>query len=57
EVEMEKILADVFYNQNCYGSFYRVEQKDRTKRQPMIDLDHSVDRTDMTNRHEAQFIG
>ncbi|CAF2136527.1 unnamed protein product [Rotaria magnacalcarata] len=54
---MEKILADVFYNQNCYGSFYRVEQKDRTKRQPMIDLDHSVDRTDMTNRHEAQFIG
>ncbi|CAM4931839.1 unnamed protein product [Rotaria socialis] len=56
EVEMEKLLADVFYNRNCYGSLYGVEQKDRIKRQPTIDLDHSVDRTYMTNRHQAQFI-
>ncbi|CAF4177065.1 unnamed protein product [Rotaria magnacalcarata] len=57
EVEMEKLLADVFYNRNCYASLYGVEQKDRIKRQPTTDLDHSVDRTDMTNRHQAQFIG
>ncbi|CAF3630384.1 unnamed protein product [Rotaria sp. Silwood1] len=56
EVDMEKILSDVFYNQNCYGSLYRVVQKDKKERQPMIDLDHSVDRTYMTNRHQSQFI-
>ncbi|CAF1104111.1 unnamed protein product [Rotaria sp. Silwood1] len=56
EVDMKKILSDVFYNQNCYGSLYRVVQKDKKERQPMIDLDHSVDRTYMTNRHQSQFI-
>lgn len=57
EVQMEMILADAFYNRNCYGSLYRVEQKDKIKRQPKVDLDHSVDRTYFTNRHQAQFIG
>lgn len=57
EVEMEKLLADVFYNRNCYGSLYRVEQKDENKRQADVDLDYSVDRTYMTNRHQSQFIG
>ena len=57
EVKMEKILADTFYNRNCYGSLYRVEQKDENKRQPTADLQHSVDRTYMTNRHHSQFIG
>ena len=57
EVQMDRLLSDIFYNRNCYGSLYRVEQKDKTKRQPMIDLGHSVDRTYMTNRHQAQFIG
>jgi len=42
---MEKLLADVFYNRNYYGSLYRVEQKNGKKRQPEIDLDYSVDRT------------
>ncbi|CAF1314138.1 unnamed protein product [Rotaria sp. Silwood1] len=57
EVKMEKILADAFYNRNCYGSIYRVAQKNELKRQPNIDLDYSVDRTYMTNRHQSQFIG
>ncbi|UJR16978.1 hypothetical protein I4U23_003876 [Adineta vaga] len=57
EVNMEQLLADAFYNRNCYGSLYRVKQKDENKREPMIDLDHSVDRTYMTNRHQSQFIG
>ncbi|CAF4223160.1 unnamed protein product [Rotaria sp. Silwood2] len=57
EVKRERILADAFYNRNCYGSLYRVVQKDESKRQPNIDLDYSVDRTYMTNRHQAQFIG
>ena len=57
EVQMEKVLADAFYNRNCYGSLYRVEQKDKMKREPRVDLDHSVDRTYFTNRHQAQFIG
>ncbi|CAF3252277.1 unnamed protein product [Rotaria sp. Silwood2] len=57
EVKMEKLLADAFYNRNCYGSIYRVVQKDEVKRQPIVDLDHSVDRIYMTNRHQSQFIG
>ena len=57
EVKMEKILADTFYNRNCYGSLYRVKQKSEDRRQPMVDLDESVDRTYMTNRHQSQFIG
>jgi hypothetical protein len=57
EVKMEKLLADTFYNRNCYGSLYPVKQKDKNKRQPMVDLDYSVDRTYMTNRHQSQFIG
>ena len=57
EVDLEKLLFDVFYNRNCYGSLYRVDQKDENKRQPEVDLDHSVDRTYMTNRHQSQFIG
>ncbi|CAF2796191.1 unnamed protein product [Rotaria sp. Silwood2] len=57
EVNMERILSDVFYNRNCYGSLYRVEQKDKNKREPMIDLNHSVDRAYMINRHQSQFIG
>ncbi|CAF0906569.1 unnamed protein product [Rotaria sordida] len=57
EVKMERILTDAFYNRNCYGSLYRVAQKDESKRQPKIDLDYSVDRTYMINRHQSQFIG
>jgi hypothetical protein len=57
EVNMEKLLADVFYNRNCYGSLYKVRQKDENKRQPMVDFDYSVDRIYMTNRHQSQFIG
>lgn len=57
EVEMERILSDVFYNRKCYGSLYRVTQKDKSQRQPMNDLNHSVDRIYMTNRHQSQFIG
>ena len=57
EVKMEKLLAYVFYNRNCYGSLYRVKQKNEDQRQPMVDLDYSVDRTYMTNRHQSQFIG
>ena len=36
---------------------YKVKQKDEVKRNPMIDLEHSVDRTYMTNRHQSQFLG
>jgi hypothetical protein len=57
EVEMEKLLTDVFYNRNCYGSLYRVERKDERNREAKIDLDYSVDRTYMINRHQSQFIG
>lgn len=57
EIEMEKLLADVFYNRNCYGSLYRVEQQNKDKRQPNIDFNCSVDQTYMINRHHAQFIG
>jgi hypothetical protein len=57
EVHMERVLADAFYNRNCYGSLYRVEQKDKMKREPIVDLDHSVDRAYMTNRQQSQFIG
>lgn len=57
EVQMEKVLTDAFYNRNCYDSLYRVEQKDQMKRESRVDLDHSVDRTYFTNRHQAQFIG
>jgi hypothetical protein len=57
EVKMENVLADAFYNRNCYGSLYRVKQRDENKRQPIVDLDYSVDRTYMTNRHQSQFIG
>jgi hypothetical protein len=57
EVEMEQILADVFYNRNCYGSLYRVTQKNEHRRQPRQDFDNSVDRTYMINRHQSQFIG
>ena len=57
EVEMEKLFSDVFYNRNCYGSLYRVEQKDEKERRPKVDFDHSVDRTYMTNRHGSQFLG
>ena len=57
EVEVEKLLADVFYNRNCYGCLYRVKQKDEQKREAEVDLDYSVDRSYMTNRHESQFIG
>jgi len=27
EVEMEKLLSDVFYNRNCYGSLYKSNKK------------------------------
>src|SRR5205085_2190735 len=57
EVERERILADVFYNRNCYGSLYQVYQKNKNKRQPNVDFDRSVDRTYMANRHQSQFIG
>ncbi|UJR22021.1 hypothetical protein I4U23_025088 [Adineta vaga] len=57
EVEMNKLLTDVFYNRNCYGSLYRIKQKDENKRQSTIDFNASVDRTYMSNRHESQFIG
>ena len=57
EVEMEKLFSDVFYNRHCYGSLYRVNQKDPDKRQPIVDLNRSVDRIHMMNRHQSQFIG
>ncbi|CAF4379503.1 unnamed protein product, partial [Adineta steineri] len=57
EVEMEKLLADAFYNRNCYGSLFRVNQMNEHKRQPTMDLSSSVDRTYMINRHQSQFIG
>ncbi|CAF3629928.1 unnamed protein product [Rotaria sp. Silwood1] len=57
EVNMERFLFNVFYNRNCYDSLYRVEQKDDKKQQPLIDLDHSVDRTYMAKHHQSQFIG
>ncbi|CAF0940516.1 unnamed protein product [Adineta steineri] len=57
EVEMEKLLADAFYNRNCYGSLFRVNQMNEHKRQPTMDLNSSVDRTYMINRHQSQFIG
>lgn len=57
EVQTEKVLADAFYNRNCYGALYGVKQKDEEKHQPNIDFDHSVDRTYLINRHQSQFIG
>ncbi|CAF0903761.1 unnamed protein product [Adineta ricciae] len=57
EVSKQQLLSDIFYNRNCYGSLYRVKQKDESRREPMTDFDHSVDRTYMTNRHQSQFIG
>ncbi|UJR12040.1 hypothetical protein I4U23_016218 [Adineta vaga] len=57
EVDMEKLLADAFYNRNCYGSLYRVKRIDENRCQPTMDLNSSVDRTYMTNRHQSQFIG
>ncbi|UJR07195.1 hypothetical protein I4U23_011483 [Adineta vaga] len=50
--------ADAFYNNgNCYGSLYRVKRIDENKCQPTMDLNSSVDRTYITNRHQSQFIG
>ncbi|CAF1599482.1 unnamed protein product, partial [Didymodactylos carnosus] len=56
EVQMERVLADVFYNRNCYGSLYRVKQNDKKKRESIVDFDHSVNQTYLTNRHQSQFI-
>ncbi|CAF1553652.1 unnamed protein product [Adineta ricciae] len=57
ELEIEKMLEDVFYNRNCYGALYQVKQIDENVRQPKKDLNASVDRTCMSNRHDSQFIG
>ena len=36
---------------------YFTIEKDEEKRRPELDLDDSVDRTYMSNRHQSQFIG
>ena len=54
---MEKLFSDVFYNRHCYGSLYKVHQQDEGRRQPIVDLQHSVDRLHMVNRNRVEFIG
>lgn len=57
EVETERLLYDVFYNRNCYGSLYRIKQNNEKEKQPSMDFSQSVDRMFMNNRCNAQFIG
>ncbi|CAF4100244.1 unnamed protein product [Rotaria sp. Silwood2] len=42
EVKMEKLLADAFYNRNCYGSIYRVVQKDEDYLSEAVKLHLSI---------------
>lgn len=57
EVERDQLFSDVFYNRNCYGVLYQVQQRNEQRRSPTTDLGHSVDRTYMTHRHQSQLIG
>eukprot|EP00112_Aurelia_sp_Birch-Aquarium-sp1_P024856 Seg802.5 transcript_id=Seg802.5/GoldUCD/mRNA.D3Y31 product="hypothetical protein" protein_id=Seg802.5/GoldUCD/D3Y31 len=56
-VALKSLLADVFYNRPCFGSVYAVHQQDPLHRNTRNDFMASVDRTYMTLRHGAQFVG
>ena len=56
-IALENLLWSAFHSQRCYGSVYRVRQHDVTKKNVLEDFSASVDRTYMTLRHGAQFMG
>eukprot|EP00112_Aurelia_sp_Birch-Aquarium-sp1_P025326 Seg837.3 transcript_id=Seg837.3/GoldUCD/mRNA.D3Y31 product="hypothetical protein" protein_id=Seg837.3/GoldUCD/D3Y31 len=56
-VTLKSLLKDVFLNQPCYGAVYAVMQQDPNSKNIAKDFEASVDRSYMTMRHGAQFVG
>eukprot|EP00112_Aurelia_sp_Birch-Aquarium-sp1_P025325 Seg837.2 transcript_id=Seg837.2/GoldUCD/mRNA.D3Y31 product="hypothetical protein" protein_id=Seg837.2/GoldUCD/D3Y31 len=56
-VALKSLLRDVFLNRPCYGSVYAVMQQDPNSKNVAKDFEASVDRSYMTMRHGAQFVG
>ena len=55
-VPLDRLLWDVFYNQPCYGTIYKVKQQGKVK-DAYEDFVASVDRNYMALRHYAEFTG
>ena len=55
-VPLDKLLWDVFYNQPCYGTIYKVKQQGKLK-DAYEDFVASVDRNYMLLRHNSEFMG
>ena len=56
-VALKSLLRDVFLNRPCYGAIYAVMQQDPDSKNIAEDFQASVDRSYMTMRHGAQFLG
>ena len=56
-VALKSLLRDVFLNRPCYGAIYAVMQQDPVCKNIAEDFEVSVDRSYMTMRHGAQFLG
>ena len=56
-VALKSLLLDAFLNRPCYGAIYAVNQADECHQNPKLDFHESVDRTYMSLRHNAQFVG
>ena len=56
-VALKSLLRDVFLNRPCYGAIYAVMQQDPNSKNIAEDFEASVDRSYMTMRHGAQFLG
>eukprot|EP00112_Aurelia_sp_Birch-Aquarium-sp1_P025327 Seg837.4 transcript_id=Seg837.4/GoldUCD/mRNA.D3Y31 product="hypothetical protein" protein_id=Seg837.4/GoldUCD/D3Y31 len=56
-VTLKSLLKDVFLNRPCYGAVYAVMQQDPNSKNIAKDFEASVDRSYMTMRHGAQFVG
>eukprot|EP00112_Aurelia_sp_Birch-Aquarium-sp1_P015411 Seg3410.3 transcript_id=Seg3410.3/GoldUCD/mRNA.D3Y31 product="hypothetical protein" protein_id=Seg3410.3/GoldUCD/D3Y31 len=56
-VALKSLLRDVFLNRPCYGAIYSVMQQDPDSKNIAEDFEASVDRSYMTIRHGAQFVG
>ena len=56
-VALKSLLRDVFLNRPCYGAIYGVMQQDCDSKNAAKDFEASVDRSYMTMRHGAQFLG
>ncbi|KAJ3107249.1 hypothetical protein HDU97_004669 [Phlyctochytrium planicorne] len=56
-VDFKQVVAAAFYNRPLYGAIFKVTTKSPGKPDPLVDFNHSVDRTFMTYRFGAQFVG